>query len=430
ISNTRVSFAITNCNLTDATILDGAGIYLYNVSYAFLNNNTVSHSWRGIYLEQSSYNSLENNNCTDNVRGIVLETSNSNIIANNTANSQFPVESAIWLYDSDSNTLVNNSFTDAFIAGVYLDQSSYNTVVNNTCSNTDPHIWISTLSESNEISWNVFTDSSTNAIDEGTGNVFDHNYWAGYAGSDIDSDGIGDVPYIFSGNNDSYPLVYLPTPPKWDETPSDLRVEFSLSFFYLNLNVTCPSPLTWQVNDTLFSIDTTGGMSSRSILPIDKYGLNVDVTNIYGLKLSITFSVTVLDTRSPTWLIIPIDQELEFGVLFVYQVAAIDLSGVDHWWLNDTIQFSIDEFGVIRSNAILSTGVYGLNITVHDPYGNILSAVFSVIVELATTPPTTTTEPTTSTTEGIDPALTFVLGAGLGGTAVIVIVIVLLRRKS
>jgi parallel beta-helix repeat protein len=373
---------------------------------------------------------LENNNCTDNVRGIVLETSNSNIIANNTANSQFPVESAIWLYDSDSNTLVNNSFTDAFIAGVYLDQSSYNTVVNNTCSNTDPHIWISTLSESNEISWNVFTDSSTNAIDEGTGNVFDHNYWAGYAGSDIDSDGIGDVPYIFSGNNDSYPLVYLPTPPKWDETPSDLRVEFSLSFFYLNLNVTCPSPLTWQVNDTLFSIDTTGGMSSRSILPIDKYGLNVDVTNIYGLKLSITFSVTVLDTRSPTWLIIPIDQELEFGVLFVYQVAAIDLSGVDHWWLNDTIQFSIDEFGVIRSNAILSTGVYGLNITVHDPYGNILSAVFSVIVELATTPPTTTTEPTTSTTEGIDPALTFVLGAGLGGTAVIVIVIVLLRRKS
>jgi parallel beta-helix repeat protein len=431
ISNTQVYFTISNCNLTGATFLDGAGIYLYNVSNALLNNNTVSHSWRGIYLDQSSYNTVANNNCTTNARGINLEGSNSNTVVNNTSGSQFLHEAGIWLDNSDSNTLVNNTFMDAFVAGIYLDQSSFNFISNNTCTNTDPHIWIRTLSENNTILWNVFADDSFPIdIDEGTGNVFDYNYWSNYGGHDADSDGIGDVPYTFLGNNDSHPLMYPPTPPTWKATPLDLIVEFSFSFFHLNLNVTSSAPLTWYVNDTLFSIDSHGGITSMSILPIGKYGLTVEVTSIYDDKITATFSVKVSDTSPPSWLIIPIDQELEFGVLFVYQVAAIDLSGIDHWWLNDTIHFSIDEFGVIRSNAILSKGVYGLNITVRDPHGNSLSVVFSVIVEAVTIAPTTTTEPTTSTTEGIDPALTFVLGAGLGGTAVIVIVIVMLRRKS
>lgn len=429
ISNTRVSFTISNCNLTGATFIDGAGIYLYNVSNAFLNNNTVSYSRRGIHLDQSSYNTLANNNITDNARGIHLEGSNSNIIVNNTSSAWFMQEASIWLDDSDYNYVANNHFMDAFMAGIFLDQSSYNTVINNTCSKTDPHIWIRTLSESNEISWNVFADSSTNAIDDGTGNVFDHNYWAGYGGSDIDSDGIGDVPYIFTGNNDSYPLVYLPTPPKWNEIPTDLIVEFSLSFFYLDLNVTCPSPLTWQVNDTLFSIDNHGGIFSRSILPIDKYGLKVDVTSIYGIKLSIAFSVTVSDTRSPSWLIIPIDQELEYGAEFVYQIAAADLSGIDHWWLNDTEYFSIDEFGVIRSNTILSPGVYGLNVTVFDPYYNNLSAVFSINVIGGSSTLTETTGPTNSTRDVFDSVMTFLLGALLGGVVVLILVIVLLKRS-
>jgi parallel beta-helix repeat protein len=430
ISNTRVYFAISNCNLTGATFADGAGIFLYNVSNALLNNNTVRHSWRGIYLDQSSYNTVVNNNCTTNACGIYLDRSNSNIILNNTSNTKWGQDVSICLDNSDSNTVVNNSFMDAFVGGIYIDESSFNILTNNTCTHNSRHIWIQALSENNYIHWNVFADDSAPAVDAGTGNVFDHNYWADYGGSDADSDGIGDVPHTFLGNNDSYPLIYLPTPPIWNETPSEVIVEFTLSFFYLNLNVTCPSPLTWYVNDTLFSIDIHGRISSRSILPIDNYGLTVEVTSIYNDKLSVSLSITVLDTTPPNWLIVPIDQEREFGEMFVHQVAAVDLSGIDYWWLNDTNHFSIDQFGVIRNNLLLSPGVYGLNVTVYDSYHNHLSAIFSLNVKAATTTPTKTTEPTNSTIEGYNLVMTFVLGAGLGGTIVLVLVLVVHRRKS
>jgi parallel beta-helix repeat protein len=425
ISNTRVSFTISNCFLNCSTYFDGAGISLYNVSNSLLVSNTVIHSRWGIYLFQSSFNIVSNNNCTNNVRGISLEQSNSNMVTNNTSSNRFVMEAGIWLDNSDSNTLVNNTLMDAFLAGVYFDQSSNNTMANNTCDQTDPHIRIRSGSENNSITWNVFADISSGAIDDGTNNVFDYNYWAGYTGPDADSDGIGDLPYTFFGNNDSYPLQYLPTPPTWDETPSDLSVEFSLSFFQIALNVTCPAPLAWYLNDTLFNIDNHGRISSRSILPIGKYGLTVEVINIYGDKLSSAFSVTVEDTNAPSWLIIPIDQHLEFGVQFVYQVAATDPSGIDLWWLNDTVQFSIDEYGVIRNNTILTPGVYVMNITVQDVFGNSLSAVFSVTVEEATM----ITEPTTPT-ENIDPVLTFVFGVGLGAAAVLIIVLVLFKRRS
>ncbi|MFX1415447.1 MAG: nitrous oxide reductase family maturation protein NosD [Promethearchaeota archaeon] len=428
ISNTRVNFTISNCNLTGATLIDGAGIYLYNVSNALLVNNTCSRSWRGIHLMNASYNTLVNNTCTTNLAGIQLELSSFNTVTDNTAASEFLQDAGIWLSESDHNTVVNNTFKDSIAAAIYLDHSSDNMFANNTCINSDPHIWLRSLSDNNDIRWNVFADySGLTGRDESTGNVFDYNYWPNYGGPDLDMNGIGDAPYNFLGNSDPHPLMYPPTPPKWKEEPSDLIVDFSFSFFHLKLNMTSLAPLAWYVNDTLFSIDNQGRVTSRSILPIGNYGLTLEVTSIYGLRISSIFSVTVLDASSPSWLIIPIDQELEYGEEFACQVAALDLSGIDAWWVNDTAHFVIDEHGVIRNGTVLEPGMYGLEIRAFDPFDNYCSATLVLTVNEEATVPTTTPTPPS---ESMDPLVTLIVGMGIGGASVLVIVVILLRRSE
>jgi parallel beta-helix repeat protein len=58
ISNTQVSFTISNCTLTDADAYLGAGIYLENVTNGELVNNTCSSNRVGIYLRDSTYNTV------------------------------------------------------------------------------------------------------------------------------------------------------------------------------------------------------------------------------------------------------------------------------------------------------------------------------------------------------------------------------------
>ena len=51
ISNTQVSFTISNCNLTGASVFPGAGIYLENVMSSELVENIVDGNDFGIYLD-------------------------------------------------------------------------------------------------------------------------------------------------------------------------------------------------------------------------------------------------------------------------------------------------------------------------------------------------------------------------------------------
>jgi len=61
ISNTRVNFTISNCNLTVASVSPGSGIYLYNVTKGVLINNTCTSNSYGIYIWSSDYNTVANN---------------------------------------------------------------------------------------------------------------------------------------------------------------------------------------------------------------------------------------------------------------------------------------------------------------------------------------------------------------------------------
>ncbi len=158
ISNTRVNFTISNCNLTGAAYQmgkgGGAGIYLKNVTNGELVNNTCFDSMFGIRLEgshfytvadntcnsngigisldESRHNTVANNTCNYNTDGIRLGASHTNIVMNNncSSNNRF----GIWISDSHSNTVSHNTCTSNTYAGIRLEDSHFNTVAYNIIS--------------------------------------------------------------------------------------------------------------------------------------------------------------------------------------------------------------------------------------------------------------------------------------------------------
>ncbi|MFW9910298.1 MAG: right-handed parallel beta-helix repeat-containing protein, partial [Candidatus Thorarchaeota archaeon] len=129
ISNTRVSFIISNCNLTGANY----GICLENVINGEIVDNTCSSNYVGIFLYESNSNTLTDNTCTDNGdSGISFYHSDFNIIVNNTCNNnKYAGIYSSW--GSRNNTVVNNTCSSNLIHGIHLLFSDFTITTDNTC---------------------------------------------------------------------------------------------------------------------------------------------------------------------------------------------------------------------------------------------------------------------------------------------------------
>jgi hypothetical protein len=161
--------------------------------------------------------------------------------------------------------------------------------------------------------------------------------------------------------------------------PSDQLVELGTGFSY-DLNAASDAGIhQWWVDDTThFTIDSQGEVTNASLLPVDVYGLQVGVNDTLGNVLTTTFTVTVQDTTSPTWVTTPVDQVLAAGLLLDYQLEATDLSGIDQWAVDDITNFAVDNTGHLTGTTPLAPGDYSLTITVADPYDNELSATITI----------------------------------------------------
>lgn len=204
--------------------------------------------------------------------------------------------------------------------------------------------------------------------------------------------------YTFSfgmGSADMW-LVMVPQV-AWREPVVNQTSEFGMSFHY-DLNATSSAGIdSWWLNDTIhFAVDHEGVITNKLDLgPAGTvYGLRVSVNDTFGNTLSGAFGVTVTpDTSPPSWVEMPTDQYAELGEDFLYDINATDPSGLGEWWIDDTIRFTIDWAGRIRSIEPLSLGPYGLTVYVRDIYDHMLSAQFTVWVR-DTLPPSWTTFPT------------------------------------
>jgi len=204
------------------------------------------------------------------------------------------------------------------------------------------------------------------------------------------------VPATFS-------VTVLAIDPVWVHVPLNQTTEYGLPFLYA-LNASDAFGITWWwVNDTtFFSIDSSGLLGNVSLLPVGKYWLEVRAYNQYDLYCSANMSVNCSDTTSPTWLVSPSNQNLEFGSSMSYDLDAIDLSLLNQWWINDTSNFAIDSNALISNLGDPPVGQYGILVSVNDIHGNVLTGDFSVTVE-DTTPPDWVETPTDQTILYNDP---------------------------
>ena len=97
----------------------------------------------------------------------------------------------------------------------------------------------------------------------------------------------------------------------------------------------------------------------------------------------------------------------------------MDISGIDHWWINDTSSFSITEDGILTNTVSLSPGIYFLEIRAYDPSGNFCLSVIKVIVNRKTS------------IQQFPLMLTIItLLSVIGGAGVVTVVIALLHRRK
>jgi parallel beta-helix repeat protein len=221
---------ISGFNVTNATGLDSAGIFLLNASHCNISNNNASDNYLGIWLDNSSNNTLMSNTADLNSdTGIWLDNSSNNtLMSNNASNSVI----GIVLGYSSNNTLTSNTADLNSDTGIWLAYSSNNTLTSNTASNSDIGIVLG-YSSNNTLYENImYNNTYTNAHDDRTNN------W-----NSSSSGNFYDLIYqTYMLNETTYSWINTTqTNASWSDTLDDnysLKVEIGFDFILDNITYT------------------------------------------------------------------------------------------------------------------------------------------------------------------------------------------------
>jgi nitrous oxidase accessory protein len=190
------------------------------VGVSFSNNNTIasnkiSGNRYGIAQDSSSHNTIASNIIRDSATGIQINSSSCfNLVENNTITDSRYCGVEIH-YNANHNKILGNNITDNK-HGLELKLSSNNTLrYNNVTGNNGAGI-ILVESSNNLIYQNNFVNNSFHVSNDGSINTWDTNnkgnYWDNYTGTDSDSNGLGESPYLIDETNkDNYPLIEVTT---------------------------------------------------------------------------------------------------------------------------------------------------------------------------------------------------------------------------
>jgi parallel beta-helix repeat protein len=236
---------ISNNTATGAAA--GTGICLKIHNYArnvVVSGNAFSAAQTGIYAVIVPNLTVSSNNISACDTGILLERSDNGTTCGNTiAGCGYGIGI---IYDSEYQTISNNTITGSSLAGIcslyemygtndYLN-ISFNTLLdnydgisltgimhsvihNNTVANgTNYGIALYSAYPCSNVTvyYNELLNNTINAFDDTTAvNLWDYNFYSDYTGPDRNCDRIGDIPYNIAGgsNQDMHPLVRDTLPP-------------------------------------------------------------------------------------------------------------------------------------------------------------------------------------------------------------------------
>jgi len=186
---------VSSCNITNNI----GGINPWNSSYVNITYSGVStNKLYGVSIINSSYIHIFYSNIIDNNgSGIAMSYSQNNRISYN---------------------LIKNNSGYGFVIYKSSKKINESTIPEDQSDETNDSEFrgrqlfevIDLPSLGNTIHENNFIENENNAFD-GYNNSWDTgiigNYWDDYYGEDWDNDNIGDIPYLFFGNQDNYPIM-------------------------------------------------------------------------------------------------------------------------------------------------------------------------------------------------------------------------------
>jgi len=361
-----ISIANTHANFTISNCyLTGAlgfGIYLDDVIFGAIVDNVLENNGNNIYLYDCHYMEIRGNTAFDSWYSISLRSGSSfNTIVDN--NCSYNLNRGFNFESTSTNNTVYNNIGSNNLYGIVLYYVTYNTVEGN-----------------------IFNNNEYDGIH--VNRAFNNSITQNYCRNN--SKGI----YLFHHEDQFNEIT-------WNTFTQN----------YENANDSAPLN-TFDYN---YYSDYAGSDANE-----DGYG---DTPYVFTSN-SDSHPLMFLPTP-PGWSEMPVDQNIELGDSFRYDLNATAPSPIT-WSVDDAEHFTIDDLGVLENSTVLSTGSYELEVVVTNLYGFSISANLVVDVQDTTTTTSTTTTNTTTTNTGTAPPNTdfiVIIVAGIGIFAIIVIVV-------
>jgi parallel beta-helix repeat protein len=165
ILNTDAYFVIKSCllyNSGSAAVTD-SGIYLENVKNGEIKENTITSCNEAIYLEGCTDIMIKDNDCSYNIwDGVWLSNSDSNVVKDNTFTSN-DCGVLVWP-DADDNLVVDNNCDAGIRFGILIAESTQNVVKDNLITNTGSYGMYISNADDNDVNGNTVKDSGFTGI--------------------------------------------------------------------------------------------------------------------------------------------------------------------------------------------------------------------------------------------------------------------------